>query len=72
MLGKSWKKILLLVLIVACLFNIVTKLIKRNSLKEELKATLNYKINKQQIEVNTLNNEEEKNNNNNEKTNNNK
>ena len=41
MLGKSWKKILLLVLIVACLFNIVTKLIQRNSLKEELKATLN-------------------------------
>lgn len=72
MLGKSWKKILLLVLIVACLFNIVTKLIQRNSLKEELQATLNYKINKQQIEVNTLNNEEEKNNNNNEKTNNNK
>lgn len=70
MLGKSWKKILLLVLIVACLFNIVTKLIQRNSLKEELQATLNYKINKQQIEVNTLNNNEVENNNDNSKINN--
>lgn len=42
MLGKIWKKVLLLVLIVACLFNIVTKLIHRNSLKKELEATVQY------------------------------
>jgi hypothetical protein len=42
MLGKSWKKILLVVLIVACLFNIVSKLVKRNSFKQELIATYNY------------------------------
>ncbi len=45
MLGKYWKKIVLLILIIACLFNITTKLIHRNSLKEELKATFNYKQN---------------------------
>ena len=42
MLCKSWKKILLVVLIVACLFNIVSKLVKRNSFKQELIATYNY------------------------------
>ena len=42
MLGKSWKKILLVVLIVACLFNVVSKLVKRNSFKQELIATYNY------------------------------
>lgn len=42
MLGKIWKKLLLVVLIVACLFNIVNKIIQRNSLKKELEATLEY------------------------------
>ena len=42
MLGKVWKKILLIVLIIACLFNIVKKLVQRESLKAELESTLNY------------------------------
>lgn len=42
MLGKIWKKVLLFILIVACLFDVTIKLTKRNSLKNEIKATLNY------------------------------
>ena len=41
MLGKVWKKILLIVLIIACLFNIVKKWVQRESLKDELESTLN-------------------------------
>lgn len=41
-MAKIWKKLLLLVLIVACLFNIVSKLVKRNSLKSELKYSAQY------------------------------
>lgn len=44
MLGKYWKKICIVILIIACLFNIVKKLVQRNSLKEELQATFNYNI----------------------------
>ncbi len=42
MLGKVWKKVLLIVLIVACLFNITIKLVKRNSFKQELQSSLEY------------------------------
>lgn len=50
MAGKVWKQLLLVILIVACLFNIVTKLVKRNSLKKELQATVDYFTNSQQFE----------------------
>lgn len=40
MIGKAWKKILFLVLIIACIFNIMIKIINKNSLKSELEATL--------------------------------
>ena len=50
MAGKGWKQLLLVILIVACLFNIVTKLVKRNSLKKELQATVDYFTNSQQSE----------------------
>ena len=35
MLAKTWKKILLFVLIIACLFNIVNKLVHKASMKQE-------------------------------------
>lgn len=41
-MGKLWKKILFIILIVACLFNIVSKLVKKNSLQLELQSTVNY------------------------------
>lgn len=50
MAGKVWKQLLLIILIVACLFNIVTKLVKRNSLKKELQVTVDYFTNSQQSE----------------------
>ena len=36
MLAKLWKKVLLAVCIVACIFNIMSKLVNRHSLKENL------------------------------------
>ncbi len=36
MLAKLWKKVLLAVCIVACLFNITSKLVNRHSLKDNL------------------------------------
>ena len=46
-MGKLWKKLLFIILIVACLFNIVSKLVMRNSLQSELQATLEYFFNKE-------------------------
>ncbi len=42
MAGKIWKKVLLLVLLIACLFDIVIKLVNRNSFKNEIEATAEY------------------------------
>ncbi len=56
MFVKIWKKLLLFILILACLFNIVVKLVKRNSLKEELLSSARY-MQEQQIE-NEKNNEQ--------------
>lgn len=38
MLAKLWKKVLLAVCIVACIFNIMTKLVNRKSLEVNLKS----------------------------------
>lgn len=42
MLAKIWKKLLLLILIVFCLFNVVTKFVKKSSLKDELETSAKY------------------------------
>lgn len=42
MIGKIWKKIILFIIIVACLFDIVRKIVHKRSLQEELQATLDY------------------------------
>ena len=42
MLAKYWKKIGLFILIVACIFNIMTKFVKKNSLKNELESSATY------------------------------
>ena len=41
-MAKIWKKLLLVILIVACLFNIVSKIVKRYSLKEEMQSSIQY------------------------------
>lgn len=38
MLAKVWKKVLLAVCIIACIFNIMSKLVNRHSLKENLES----------------------------------
>lgn len=50
-MSKIWKKLLLFILIIACLFNLVTKLVKRNSLKTELEGVAQY-MEKKQAEQN--------------------
>lgn len=45
MLAKCWKKIGFFILIVACLFNITTKLVKRLSFDENVKSTITNKVN---------------------------
>ena len=42
MLAKWWKKIGLLILIVACIFNVMTKLINKLSLEDELESSATY------------------------------
>ena len=42
MIAKIWKKLLFIVLIVACLFNIVNKLVHKASLEEELQSSAEY------------------------------
>ena len=42
MLAKTWKKFLLFVLIIACLFNIINKLVHKASIEQEVKAYIEY------------------------------
>ena len=47
MISKYWKKIGLIILIIACLFNIVSKIVKRTTLKEQLIDTVKYVMNQE-------------------------
>lgn len=47
MISKYWKKIGLIVLVIACLFNIVSKIVKRTPLKEQLIQTAQYVLNQE-------------------------
>ena len=51
MLAKVWKKIGFIILIVACLFNITTKLIKKIPFLEELRMSAQYVQDEQQNEI---------------------
>ena len=42
MLAKIWKKVCLAILIIACLFNIVSKLVNKVSLNKELVSSAQY------------------------------
>ena len=42
MLAKYWKKIGLLIFIIACIFNIMTKFVHKLSLKGELETSATY------------------------------
>ncbi len=42
MIAKLWKKALLFILMIACLFNIVNKLVHKASLERELESSAQY------------------------------
>ncbi len=42
MLAKIWKKVCIVILVLACLFNIVSKLVNRLSLDKELLSSAQY------------------------------
>ena len=42
MLAKIWKKLCIFILIVACIFNIMIKLVRKLSFKEELQQSAMY------------------------------
>lgn len=44
MAARIWKKVLFIVLIIACLFNIVVKLVKKTPFKEELQTSAQYMV----------------------------
>ena len=47
MIAKYWKKLGLIILVIACLFNIVSKIVKRIPIKEQLKQTAQYVLNQE-------------------------
>ena len=47
MLAKYWKKIGMLILIVACVFNIMNKLVHKLSLNSEMLSSAQYKYDQQ-------------------------
>ncbi|MBR1653858.1 MAG: hypothetical protein IJ690_02760 [Clostridia bacterium] len=42
MLAKWWKRILMIILIIACLFNVTTKLVRNLSIEDELLSSAQY------------------------------
>lgn len=53
MIAKIWKKLLLFILLIACLFNIVIKIVNKSSLNQELQSSAQY-IETQQQEENSI------------------
>lgn len=52
MLAKSWKKIGMLILIIACIFNIMGKLINKLSLNKEMLYSAEYMHEQEKNETN--------------------
>lgn len=53
-MSKIWKKLLLIILIFACLFNVVSKIVKRYSLKDELESSAQYMEEQKMNEENSI------------------
>lgn len=50
MLAKIWKKVCIFILIIACLFNIISKLVKRVSFNKEILSSARYILLQQEYE----------------------
>ncbi len=48
MIAKVWKKVIFAILIVACLFNIVSKFVMRMAVVDELRASAQYQYEQEQ------------------------
>ena len=57
MLAKYWKKIGMLILIIACVFNVMSKLVNKLSLNSEMLSSAQYVYDQQQNENKEENNE---------------
>ena len=53
-MAKIWKKLLLAILFIACLFNVVSKIVRRYSLKEEVQSSIEYIEEHKQDTENTI------------------
>ena len=53
MIKKYWKKIGLLILIIACVFNVMSKLVNKLSLDKEMLSSAQYMYEQQQNENKT-------------------
>lgn len=51
MLGNVWKKILFCILVVACLFNIMNKLVTKIPLEEEINSAVEYTKRQEIVEL---------------------
>lgn len=51
MVAKIWKKVLLFILIVACLYNVVNKLVHKASLNQELESSAQYILEQQNNQI---------------------
>lgn len=54
MLAKIWRKVLFIILIIACLFNVITKLVKNLSIEDELLSSAQYVQDQQDAEKNVI------------------
>ena len=63
MLAKWWRKIGIFILIIACLFNITSKLVKRVSFSDNVKSTVSNTVDNvvTQVKGDTENNKSDKN-----------
>ncbi len=55
MLSKIWKKVCILILIIACLFNIVLKLVGRVSFNKEIISSAEYMLEQYEYEKDSEN-----------------
>ena len=54
MIAKYWKKIGLIILIIACVFNVMGKLVNKISLNKEMLSSATYVIEKEEKTNNTI------------------
>ncbi len=52
MIAKIWKKVLLFILIIACLFNVINKIVHKASMEDEVRSSAQYIQEQRENEMN--------------------